>query len=155
MSEIEKFCKENHLFLIQDAAQAHLAQYNGKNIGKIGDLSCFSFYPGKNLGAVGDAGCVSGKSRIILERVKFFRDHGRSSKYFHEEFALSARMDSFQAIILDIKLKGLKKVTQRRKEVAKIYDKHFRDFGFESIISGIILLSLSVPIYIYQKNAKS
>ena len=134
MSEIEKFCKENNLFLIQDAAQAHLAMYNGRNIGKIGDLSCFSFYPGKNLGAVGDAGCVSGKSRKTLERVKFLRDHGRSSKYVHEEFALSARMDSFQAIILDIKLKGLKKVTQRRKEVAKIYDNHFRDFGFESII---------------------
>ena len=134
MSEIEKFCKEKSLFLIQDAAQAHLAKYNGQNIGKIGDFSCFSFYPGKNLGATGDAGCVSGQSKKLLERVKFLRDHGRSSKYVHEELALSARMDSFQAIVLDIKLKDLKKVTQRRQEVAKIYDYYLKDFGFESII---------------------
>lgn len=133
IDEISKFCKKNNLKYIQDAAQAHLGQYNNKPLEKFSDAVCYSFYPGKNLGAMGDAGCVTSEKQKIIQKIKFLRDHGRSSKYLHEEMALSARMDSFQAIPLKIKLGSLRKTTKRRQFVAKKYDEALEAKGFKII----------------------
>src|SRR2546425_578518 len=83
MGALRDIASRYGLWLIEDAAQAHAAEYDGKRCGSIGDLACFSFYPGKNLGAYGDAGAVTGNDETLLARVRKLRDHGRTSKYEH------------------------------------------------------------------------
>lgn len=110
------------LWLIEDAAQAHAAEYDGKRCGSIGDLACFSFYPGKNLGAYGDAGAVTGNDESLLARVRMLRDHGRTTKYEHEEIGYPERLDALQAAILGAKLPHLEQWTEARREHARLYN---------------------------------
>lgn len=110
------------LRLIEDAAQAHASEYFGKRCGSIGDLACFSFYPGKNLGAYGDAGAVTGNDEALLERVRKLRDHGRITKYEHEEIGYPERIDALQAAILGAKLPHLEQWTQARRSHALLYN---------------------------------
>lgn len=133
LDEISKYCKQNKIFFIQDAAQGHMGTFKGKPIEVFSNAVCYSFYPGKNLGALGDAGCVTSMNKNFINKVNFYRDHGRKSKYLHESMALSARMDSVQALALRIKLKNLKKMTERRKIVASIYDQALKPYGFSTI----------------------
>jgi dTDP-4-amino-4,6-dideoxygalactose transaminase len=109
------------LWLIEDAAQAHGAEYNGKRCGSIGHLACFSFYPGKNLGAYGDAGAVTGNDLSLLNKVRKLRDHGRTSKYEHDELGYGERLDSMQAAILGAKMPFLESWTEARREAASGY----------------------------------
>ncbi|MEW5938036.1 MAG: DegT/DnrJ/EryC1/StrS family aminotransferase [Chloroflexota bacterium] len=109
------------LWLIEDAAQAHGAEYGGKRCGTIGHLACFSFYPGKNLGAYGDAGAVTGNDSSLLNKVRKLRDHGRKSKYEHDELGYGERLDSLQAAILGAKMPFLESWTEARREVAGGY----------------------------------
>jgi dTDP-4-amino-4,6-dideoxygalactose transaminase len=110
------------LWLIEDAAQAHAAEYFGKRCGSIGDLACFSFYPGKNLGAYGDAGAVTGNDEALLTRVRKLRDHGRTTKYEHEEIGYPERIDALQAAILGAKLPHLEQWTEARRSHAHLYN---------------------------------
>ena len=110
------------LWLIEDAAQAHAAEYSGKSCGSIGDLACFSFYPGKNLGAYGDAGAVTGNNEALLARVRRLRDHGRTTKYEHEELGFPERIDALQAAILGAKLPHLEEWTEARRTHARLYN---------------------------------
>ncbi len=110
------------LWLIEDAAQAHASQYSGKRCGSIGDLACFSFYPGKNLGAYGDAGAVTGNDEALLARVRKLRDHGRTTKYEHEEIGYPERIDALQAAILGAKLPHLEQWTEARRSHAHLYN---------------------------------
>ena len=115
--------KKYNLKIIEDAAQAHRAEYKGKKVGSIGDVACFSFYPGKNLGAYGDAGMVVTDDEGVAEKVKLFRNHGRiTKKYEHEIEGYSSRLDNLQAAILRVKLKYLNKWNESRRENAKKYD---------------------------------
>ena len=122
MDPIMELAKKYSLKVIEDAAQAHGAEYKGKKVGSIGDVGCFSFYPGKNLGAYGDAGMVVTNSEEIAEKIKLLRNHGRiTKKYEHEIEGYSSRLDNLQAAILRVKLKYLNKWNDMRRSNAKKY----------------------------------
>jgi len=111
----------HNLVLIEDAAQAHGATWNGRTVGVLGDAACFSFYPGKNLGAYGDAGAVTTNDAQIAERVSLLRNHGRHSKYLHDIKGYGERMDTLQAAILRAKLEHLADWTDARRRLAARY----------------------------------
>jgi dTDP-4-amino-4,6-dideoxygalactose transaminase len=117
-----EIARRHQFFLIEDAAQAHGAEYKGRRCGQIGHLACFSFYPGKNLGAYGDAGAVTGNDEGLLERVRKLRDHGRTTKYEHDEIGFGERIDALQAAILAAKLPHLEAWTEARRAHAKQND---------------------------------
>ena len=120
------------LVLIEDAAQAIAAEYDGKRCGGIGDLACFSFYPSKNLGAYGDAGAVTGNDETLLAKVRKLRDHGRTSKYEHDELGFGQRIDALQAAILGAKLPHLEAWTEARRSHARLYNELLSDAGVET-----------------------
>jgi len=122
VEEIQKICKENGLFLIEDCAQAHGATYKGKKVGTFGDIAGFSFYPGKNLGAYGDAGAIVTNDSHLAERIISLRNHGSLEKYVHDEIGFNMRLDGIQAAILSLKLKYLPEWTERRRAIARMYD---------------------------------
>jgi len=124
MDPIIRLAKKYNLKIIEDAAQAHGAEYKEEKVGSIGDVGCFSFYPGKNLGAYGDAGIVVTNNEEIAEKVKLFRNHGRiTKKYEHEIEGYSSRLDNLQAAILRVKLRHLNKWNDLRRRNAKKYNK--------------------------------
>lgn len=122
LDALVEVARRHKLWLIEDAAQAHGAEYRGHRCGSIGDLACFSFYPGKNLGAYGDAGAVTGNNEELLARVRKLRDHGRTSKYEHDEIGFGERLDGLQAAILAAKLPHLEDWTEARRSHARLYN---------------------------------
>tara|TARA_B100001989_G_C24535519_1_gene464110 strand:- start:1363 stop:2235 length:873 start_codon:yes stop_codon:yes gene_type:complete len=122
MSEILKIAEKYKLWIVEDCAQAHLAEFEGKKVGNFGNLATFSFYPGKNLGAMGDAGCVLTNSKMHAEWCRKFANHGGKGK--HEIEGINSRMDGMQAAILNKKLKYLEKWTNLRIEKANIYNSY-------------------------------
>lgn len=119
---LREIASRHHLLLIEDAAQAHLAEYEGKRCGSIGDVAGFSFYPGKNLGAYGDAGAVTSNDEMLLAKIRQLRDHGSKTKYEHEVFGFGERMDAIQAAILGAKLPHLDDWTETRRAHARTYN---------------------------------
>ena len=93
-----EIAKKYKIYVIEDAAQAHGAEYKGVRSGTQGHLACFSFYPGKNLGAYGDAGAVTSNDTSLLDRIRALRNHGRTSKYAHKEIGYGERIDALQAL---------------------------------------------------------
>lgn len=122
LKPLRELATRHHLWLIEDAAQAHLAEYEGKRCGSIGDVACFSFYPGKNLGAYGDAGAVTSNDEALLAKIRRLRDHGSKTKYEHEVFGYGERIDSLQAAILGAKLPHLEEWTEARRGHARTYN---------------------------------
>ncbi len=110
------------LRLIEDAAQAHGAEYKGRRCGSIGHIACFSFYPGKNLGAYGDGGAVTSNDESLLARVRKLHDHGRTTKYEHDEIGWGERLDALQAAVLSVKLPHLEGWTEARRSHARLYN---------------------------------
>lgn len=127
LKALRDIAARHNLWLIEDAAQAHCAEYEGKRCGSIGDLACFSFYPGKNLGAYGDAGAVTGNDEALLARVRKLRDHGRTTKYEHDEIGFGERLDALQAAILAAKLPHLESWTDARRAHARLYNELLAD----------------------------
>jgi dTDP-4-amino-4,6-dideoxygalactose transaminase len=121
MVALSEIAKRHGLRLIEDAAQAHGAEVDGVRCGSLGDLACFSFYPGKNLGAFGDAGAVTGNDQDLLAQVRKLRDHGRTTKYEHDEIGFGERLDTLQAAVLRVKLRHLERWTEQRREHATRY----------------------------------
>ncbi|MEK7497823.1 MAG: DegT/DnrJ/EryC1/StrS family aminotransferase [Patescibacteria group bacterium] len=119
--KIKKICKDKKLMLIEDAAQAHGAKFNGKSLGTFGDAGCFSFYPTKNLGALGDGGCVVTDNSKIASTVRQIRDYGQSTKYKHTVYGLNSRLDELQAAVLKTKLKRLERENKVRVKLAEHY----------------------------------
>ena len=115
------------LLVIEDAAQAHGAEYRGRRAGSLGDLACFSFYPSKNLGCYGDGGMIVGSDPELLARVRKLRDHGRISKYEHDELGWGYRLDALQAAILGVKLRHLDDWNEERRAHAARYNELFAD----------------------------
>lgn len=129
MDEIKTIAKKHHLYVIEDAAQAHGATYKGKKAGSLGHAAAFSFYPGKNLGAYGDAGAVTTSDHGLAERLILLRNWGSRVKYHHEETGLNSRLDTIQAAILNVKLKYLESWNKQRRKLAKLYDQLLPEFG--------------------------
>jgi dTDP-4-amino-4,6-dideoxygalactose transaminase len=125
----ERIGRERGLKLIEDAAQAWGAEWDGKKAGGLGDAAAFSFYPTKNLSAAGDAGMVATNSAEIAERVKMLRQHGMRQRYHHDELGWNARMDGFQGAVLQVKLKHVAGWNEARRAVAARYDTLFRKAG--------------------------
>lgn len=121
MDPFTAFAADNHMFVIEDAAQAHGAKYKSALAGSIGDLNTFSFYPGKNLGAYGDAGALTTRSEWLALKATKMANHGRISKYNHETVGRCSRMDTLQAAILLLKLQHLEAWTKRRRLLAERY----------------------------------
>lgn len=109
------------LKVIEDACQAHGAQYKGRQAGSLGDAGCFSFYPGKNLGAYGEAGAVVTNNDKAAETMRMFRDHGQPKKYFHDMIGGNCRMDGMQAAVLSVKLRHLPAWNEARRDHAAQY----------------------------------
>ena len=121
MAKIWELAKKYNLKVIEDAAQAHGAMYDGKRVGNLGDAAAFSFYPGKNLGALGDAGGVTTNDTELFERVKAIANYGSDRKYHHIYKGVNSRLDEIQAALLDVKLPHLDADNARRREIAKYY----------------------------------
>jgi dTDP-4-amino-4,6-dideoxygalactose transaminase len=125
MDPILEFARAYGLFVIEDAAQAHGAEYKGRKAGTMGDAGCFSFYPGKNLGAFGEAGAVVTNDPELRKQIQELRDHGQSQKYYHTSMGWNCRMDGIQAAVLSIKLRYLDEANLLRREHAMGYNQAF------------------------------
>ena len=125
MESILAMAVEAGIRVIEDCAQAHGARYQGKRVGSMGDLGCFSFYPTKNLGAIGDGGAVIGNDEALLERIRRLRQYGWTpeSRYVSQEEGVNSRLDEMQAAILRVKLAHLDDWNRRRQELAALYDR--------------------------------
>lgn len=121
MSEINAIASKYSLKVIEDAAQAQGAIYNGKKTGSLGDAAGFSFYPGKNLGALGDAGAVTTNDDVLAERIRALRNYGSHKKYENLYKGYNHRLDEMQAAFLRVKLKYLDEENQKRRIVANQY----------------------------------
>ncbi|MCX7610119.1 MAG: DegT/DnrJ/EryC1/StrS family aminotransferase, partial [Ignavibacterium sp.] len=115
------------IYLVEDCAQSHLAEYKGKKVGTLGIASSWSFYPGKNLGAYGEGGAVMTNNEELALKFKMMRDHGSEEKYVHKIFGHNYRMESIQGAVLEVKLKYLDEWTEKRREVANKYYSLLKD----------------------------
>jgi dTDP-4-amino-4,6-dideoxygalactose transaminase len=123
MDPILEIAGKHGLPVIEDACQAHGAEYRGRKAGSMGETGCFSFYPGKNLGAYGEAGAVVTDNDAMAENMRMFRDHGQSTKYHHGIIGWNARMDGIQGAVLSVKLKYLESWNQARRSHAHAYNR--------------------------------
>lgn len=127
MDPILQIAREHGLLVIEDAAQAHGAEYKGRKAGTLGDAGCFSFYPGKNLGAYGEAGAVVTNDSRLQEKIRILRDHGQVRKYHHTMIGWNCRMDGIQGAVLQVKLRHLDRGNQLRRSHAVQYDRALSD----------------------------
>ena len=121
MPKIMQIAKQHNLLVLEDSAQSHGAQIQGKKAGNWGDASGFSFYPGKNLGALGDAGAVTTNDAELATMLKALRNYGSHEKYKNLVPGVNSRLDEIQAAMLDVKLKYLDQETQHRRHIASLY----------------------------------
>jgi dTDP-4-amino-4,6-dideoxygalactose transaminase len=122
MDPILAIARKHGLAVIEDAAQAHGAEYKGRRCGSIGDIAGFSFYPGKNLGAYGEGGAVTTNRDEYAENVRMRRDWGAKDRYRHIVKGFNYRMDGIQGAVLGVKLKYIEAWTEARRRVARRYD---------------------------------
>jgi dTDP-4-amino-4,6-dideoxygalactose transaminase len=121
MKAIKDIADKHHLYIIEDAAQAIGAEFEGKRAGEIGATACYSFFPTKNLGAYGDAGMIVTNSEELAERSRVLRAHGSKPKYYHHVLGYNSRLDEMQAAILNVKLEHLNKWNEMRRKNAAYY----------------------------------
>lgn len=121
IDEIKAIADNHNLYLIEDCAQAHLAEYKDRKVGTFGTCGCFSFYPGKNLGAYGEAGAVITNNYELYNRIMALRDHGSLEKYHHQYIGHNYRMEGIQGAVLDVKLKHLRRWTEQRRHISDLY----------------------------------
>lgn len=121
MDPILDIARRHGLAVIEDAAQAHGAEYKGRRVGSLGDLGCFSFYPGKNLGAYGEGGAVVTSNPEYARTIRMLRDWGQSRRYHHDLKGFNYRMEGLQGAILGVKLTHLDRWTEARRANAEVY----------------------------------
>ncbi len=127
LDPIIELAKKHNLHVIEDASQAHLAEYRCKKIGGIGTVGTFSFYPGKNLGAYGEGGAVTTNDEVLHNKMLLFRQHGSLEKYVHIIEGTNYRLEEIQCGVLNVKLKYLAKWTEQRRKIALLYDSLLKD----------------------------
>lgn len=132
MTTLMAIAQAHNLAVIEDCAQSTGATWDGKKVGSIGHIGCFSFYPTKNLGACGDGGAITTNDPEIAAKVRIIKEHGQKQRYQYEEIGVNSRLDVIQAVILQIKLPLLDIWNQQRQAIAAYYQK------FLSQIPGII-----------------
>ena len=135
MDAILRFAKQHRLVVIEDAAQAHGAEYKKHPAGSMGQVGCFSFYPGKNLGALGEAGAVVTNNVALRDTIRTLRDHGQVRKYHHGMIGWNCRMDAIQGACLSIKLRHLERGNDLRRAHAQRYTDGFS--GNEEVITPL------------------
>lgn len=124
---VTEFCQDRNILLIEDAAQAHGASYNGVRAGGFGVAAAFSFYPGKNLGALGDGGAITTSDCELMELITRLRNYGSSEKYVHKHIGYNSRLDELQAGFLSLKLSLLEQEIIARQNIAKRYLKEIEN----------------------------
>jgi len=122
IEEIARIAREHNLVLIEDACQAHGAQFKRQRVGSFGDAAAFSFYPGKNLGAYGDGGMIVTNDEGVAEKLRILRNCGQSEKYKHVMLGFNRRLDSLQAAVLRVKLPHLDTWNKARRNAAQLYN---------------------------------
>lgn len=121
MDEVMRLAKKYNLRVVEDCAQAHGAEWNGRAIGTWGDIACFSFYPTKNLGAFGDAGAITTNDEELAKKVRVFRNYGSEKKYYNQVVGTNSRLDELQAGLLRVKLSHMDEITNERRKIANRY----------------------------------
>ena len=129
MDAINRIAEAHGLTVIEDAAQAHGAEFKTKRAGSLGQLGCFSFYPGKNLGAVGEGGAVVTNDPELAKTIRMLRDWGQSERYRHVLQGFNFRMEAIQAAVLDVKLTRLEAWTEARRGHASVYHERLAAAG--------------------------
>ncbi len=129
MDSIMELARKYNLKVIEDAAQAHGAEYKGVKVGSFGDCGCFSFYPTKNLGAYGDGGGIVTSDEKIASKIAILRNYGQRSRYYHDIIGFNARLDEIQAAILRVKLRHLDRWNEKRRRNAAFYSEKLKGAG--------------------------
>jgi len=153
MKEINQLAKKYNLKVIEDAAQAHGAVYQGVKAGALGDAGCFSFFPGKNLGALGDGGAITTSDNVLADVIKSLRNYGEARfkdlskrKYKNDFKGKNSRLDEIQAAFLSLKLKNLEKDTIDRNEIASFYNKEINN---QNIVTPTIFDQIRSAWHLY------
>ena len=144
MDPILEIAKRHGIPVVEDACQAHGAEYKGRRAGTMGDLGCFSFYPGKNLGALGEAGGVTTQDATLAAKVRTLREHGQEKRYFHSMIGWNGRMDGLQAVALRIKLRALDKGNASRRTNAALYSRLLAEVP--GVIAPVVA-AYGVPVF--------
>ncbi len=152
MDPVLEIARRHNLRVIEDAAQAHGAEYRGRRAGTMGDIACFSFYPGKNLGAYGDAGALVTNDPALADHARMLRDHGRRDKYAHQIVGFGYRIDALQAAILNVKLPHLDAWNARRREIADQYTELLTN---ADVVTPYVLPHVKPIYHIYCIRAKN
>lgn len=144
MNPITSIAKKYRLKILEDAAQAHGARFDGRKVGSLGDAAAFSFYPGKNLGALGDGGAITTNDRDLANEVRRLGNYGSEKKYVHRDIGFNSRLDELQASFLRIKLQRLDEDNAHRKAIAETYLEALRAFPSVKLPS---VLGLADPVW--------
>jgi dTDP-4-amino-4,6-dideoxygalactose transaminase len=130
MTPILEIARRRGLMVIEDAAQAHGAEFDGRRCGSLGESAGFSFYPGKNLGAYGEGGAVVTQNAALAQRCRALRDWGQETRYEHRLKGYNYRMDGIQGAVLRVKLRHLESWNEKRRDLARLYESMLRDGPF-------------------------
>lgn len=144
LDAINQIAIRNNLLVVEDCAQAHLAEYKGKRVGGLSSMASFSFYPGKNLGAYGEGGAVTTNDPLLAKKTLMIRDHGAINKYHHEIYGHNYRMEGIQGAVLGVKLKYIEKWTEARRNNAAKYRE-----ALENISDVIVPVEMNYAKHVY------
>lgn len=135
MTEINKIAQMHNIPVIEDAAQAILAEHNGKRAGGMSLAGCISFYPTKNLGGMGDGGMLVTNDEEFAAKLKLLRGHGMEPRYYHQMVGINSRLDTLQAAALNVKMKHMASWTAMRRQNAKRYTQYFSQCGLDLVLN--------------------
>ena len=136
MDPIMEIANRHGLTVVEDAAQAHGAEYKGRRVGSIGHLGCFSFYPGKNLGAYGEGGAVTTNDDALAHRVRTLRDWGAERRYHHDLKGFNYRLEGVQGAVLRVKMGYIEAWTEARRAAATRYDDALLPLGVDTPVAA-------------------
>lgn len=154
MPSIMKIAENHGLWVVEDCAQAHLAEISGRKVGMFGVAATFSFYPGKNLGAMGDAGAIVSNDDALVRQMAMFARHGGLTKGAHEIEGINSRMDGLQAVILNVKLPHLQNWTKRRQALADTYRSSLTSLNWLSLPHTDGRVSQAWHLYVVRAKAR-
>jgi dTDP-4-amino-4,6-dideoxygalactose transaminase len=147
MNEILETASMHGIPVIEDAAQAIGARFEGRAVGSLGRMGCFSFFPSKNLGGAGDGGMVTTNDAGLADRLRVLRVHGARKKYEYESLGMNSRLDALQAAILRVKLRHLDRWVEARRRNADLYRELFHEFRLQSLLTAPVAPPRSTHVY--------